>query len=91
VSATTLAGLRDGGPADYLDLAAAIAGARSMPEELSALLDAAPHFGLTQRDATDVLDDVRAAAASWRGVAAANGVGATELELFSEVFDRARR
>lgn len=65
--------------------ATSIGGATSASEERDALLEAAPYFGLTSDRGVEVLDQVHAAAASWRTVATRNGIAEHELRLFVDV------
>lgn len=65
--------------------ATSISGATSVSEERDALLEAAPYFGLTPDHGVEVLDQVYAAASSWRTVATSNGVPEHELRIFADV------
>jgi serine/threonine-protein kinase HipA len=53
-----------------------------------ALLAAAPYFGVDSDAAQGILDEVDAAIAGWRDVAARNGLSDTELRRFADVLDR---
>lgn len=65
--------------------ATSISGATSISEERDALLEAAPYFGLTADQGVEVLAQVHTATASWRTVAAGNGIPEHELRLFVDV------
>ena len=65
--------------------ATSISGATSSTEEREALLEAAPYFGLTADRGAEELAQVHAATASWRTVAASNGIPEHELRMFVDV------
>jgi serine/threonine-protein kinase HipA len=66
--------------------ATSINGATSTAEEREALLEAAPYFGVAPDRGLEILTEVEVAAASWRAVAAGNGIPDHELRAFADVF-----
>ncbi|GAW52543.1 MULTISPECIES: type II toxin-antitoxin system HipA family toxin [unclassified Nocardioides] len=65
--------------------ATSINGAAAASEEHDALLEAAPYFGIRPDVAAELIDSSRSAAATWRTVAARNGIAEHELRLFADV------
>lgn len=65
--------------------ATSISGATSASEEREALLQAAPYFGMTADRGVEVLAEIDSAVASWRTIAAGNGIPEYEQRLFADV------
>jgi serine/threonine-protein kinase HipA len=65
-------------------------GGASPNAEIDALMTYAPTFGLDRATAGRTLDQVRDAARSWRNLAAANGVQASQIGRFADAFDADR-
>ncbi len=65
--------------------ATSISGATSASEERPALLQAAPYFGMTADRGVEVLTEIDTAVASWRTIAAGNGIPEHEQRLFADV------
>lgn len=65
--------------------ATSISGATSASEEREALLQAAPYFGMTTDRGVEVLAEIDSAVASWRTIAAGNGIPEHEQRLFADV------
>ena len=65
-------------------------GGASPNAEIDALMTYAPTFGLDRSTAGGTLDQVRDAARSWRNLAAANGVQASQIGRFADAFDADR-
>ncbi|GGU36343.1 type II toxin-antitoxin system HipA family toxin [Nocardioides albus] len=67
-----------------------IGSAYARDEELDGLKASAAAFGLKDERATEVLDEVFAATASWRQVAAGNGIAEREMNRMADAFDGLR-
>lgn len=65
--------------------------ARSTLASVTTALDVAGLFGLSEREAREVLGEVLDATGSWREVAAANGLAGAEVERLAPAFDHAER
>ena len=65
-------------------------GGASPNAEIDALMTYAPTFGLDRSTAGRTLDQVRDAARSWRNLAAAYGVQASQIGRFADAFDTDR-
>jgi serine/threonine-protein kinase HipA len=59
-------------------------------ETARALMETAPDFGLSPKDARRIWDDVLAATENWRDIAKANGVRERDLDDFAESLDHHR-
>lgn len=67
-----------------------IGSAHARDEELDGLKASAASFGLKDERATEVLDEVFAATANWRQVAAGNGIAEREMNRMADAFDGLR-
>lgn len=77
-------------PDDSEERATSIAGATSRRDEVDGLMMAAPDFGLSDEEARRIMSEVDDATSSWREVAAANGVSASEITRFNGAFETLR-
>lgn len=67
--------------------ATSINGVTNPTLEVDALIDAAPHFGLSAHEAAAVMAEVEAGVSHWRQVATANGLPEREQRWFASVLD----
>jgi len=67
-----------------------IGSAHARDEELEGLKASAATFGLNDQRATEVLNEVFAATANWRQVAAGNGIAEREMNRMADAFDGLR-
>lgn len=67
-----------------------IGSAHARDEELEGLKASAATFGLKDERATEVLNEVFAATANWRQVAAGNGIAEREMNRMADAFDGLR-
>lgn len=67
--------------------ATSINGVTNPTLEVEALVDAAPHFGLSAHEAAAVMAEVEAGVSHWRQVATANGLPEREQRWFASVLD----
>jgi serine/threonine-protein kinase HipA len=67
-----------------------IRGASSRADELAALIQGAPEFGVSPEDARATLRQVQAATLAWRETATSNGVPKGELNRFEGAFEGIR-
>ncbi|MCW2833256.1 MAG: hypothetical protein JWN68_1209 [Nocardioides sp.] len=77
-------------PDDAEERATSIAGETSRQGEVQALMLTAAEFGLSDEEARRTLSDIEQATASWRDVAAGNGIPSGEINRFSGAFDTLR-
>ena len=64
-------------------------GYQNLPEfELAGLMDSAANFQIDQVRAKEIWTEVKDALSSWRKVATANGISASEQKIFAPVLDR---
>lgn len=77
-------------PDDAEDRATAISGETSRQGEVQALMLTAAEFGLSDEQARRILSEIERATASWRDVAAINGIPAGEIKRFNGAFETLR-
>lgn len=56
--------------------------------DLGLLMEAAEEYMIGREEACEIINEVKEAVASWRGIATGLGIAKREIDLFGQVFDR---